>query len=119
MDEVMDQANGDSWHLYNGDCCEVLKGIPAESIDFCIHSPPFSSLYIYSDSENDMGNCEDDAEFFLQRVREFAIAANRISQDRAAARQDAAHVSVGKGVDALLDQAYKTVFEADHFGIVL
>jgi DNA modification methylase len=61
---VIDQANGNDWQLYNGDCCEVLKQIPEESIDFCIHSPPFSSLYIYSDSENDMGNCESDAEFF-------------------------------------------------------
>jgi DNA modification methylase len=61
---VIDQASGENWTLYNGDCCEVLKGIPDNSIDFCIHSPPFSSLYIYSDSENDMGNCSSDEEFF-------------------------------------------------------
>jgi DNA modification methylase len=60
----LSQASGDDWTLYNGDCCEVLKGLPDDSIGFGIHSPPFSSLYIYSDSENDMGNCAGDDEFF-------------------------------------------------------
>lgn len=50
--------------MYNGDCCDVLAGLPDNSIDFCIHSPPFSSLYIYGDSEADMGNCGSDTEFF-------------------------------------------------------
>ena len=60
---VIDQKSGDLWQMYNGDCCEVLRGLPTDSIDYCIHSPPFSNLYIYSDSENDMGNCANDAEF--------------------------------------------------------
>jgi len=60
---VIDQASGQDWHLYNGDCCEVLKGIPDDSIHFGIHSPPFSNLYIYSDSEADMGNSVSDDEF--------------------------------------------------------
>ncbi len=62
--QALDQAQGENWTMYNGDCCEVMKGLPDDSIDFCIHSPPFSSLYIYSDSENDMGNCENDEQFF-------------------------------------------------------
>lgn len=64
MSSVIEQASGDNWTLYNGDCCEVLQGLPANSIDFGIHSPPFSNLYVYSDSENDMGNSSSDAEFF-------------------------------------------------------
>lgn len=56
--------SGLNWHLYNGDCCEVIKGIPNESIGFSVFSPPFASLYVYSDIINDMGNCESDAEFF-------------------------------------------------------
>lgn len=64
MSEVIGQAAGTDWKMYNGDCCEVLKGIPDDSVHFGIHSPPFSSLYIYSDSENDMGNSASDAEFF-------------------------------------------------------
>jgi len=55
---------GDNWCLYNGDCCEVASGLPDESIHFTVFSPPFSSLYVYSDSERDMGNCETDEEFW-------------------------------------------------------
>lgn len=58
------QSNGRNWHLYNGDCCEVIKGIPDNSIGFSVFSPPFASLYVYSDIINDMGNCENDEEFF-------------------------------------------------------
>lgn len=71
MAEILDVNSGETWQMYNGDCCQVLEGLPDESIDFCIHSPPFSSLYIYSDSEVDMGNCQNDAEFF--RHYQFAI----------------------------------------------
>lgn len=60
---VLNQASGTGWQMYNGDCCEVLKGIPDNSIHFGIHSPPFVNLYIYSDSEADMGNCSGRAEF--------------------------------------------------------
>lgn len=60
----LQQEAGKNWVIYNGDCCEVIKGIPSNSIDFGIHSPPFSNLYIYSDSECDMGNCDDNEQFF-------------------------------------------------------
>lgn len=62
--KVIDQASGNSWHMFRGDCCEVLRGLPDESVDFSVFSPPFASLYVYSDSERDMGNCESDDEFF-------------------------------------------------------
>lgn len=62
--KVLGQAQGDNWAMYNGDCVEVMKGMPDNSVDFCVHSPPFAELYIYSDSEADMGNCQDNAEFF-------------------------------------------------------
>lgn len=62
--KCLNQWSGDLWRLYNGDCCEIAAGLPDNSLDFCIHSPPFSSLYIYSDSECDMGNSKGDAEFF-------------------------------------------------------
>jgi DNA modification methylase len=55
---------GDNWTMYLGDCVDVTAQLPDDSIDFCIHSPPFSNLYIYSDSERDMGNANDDDEFF-------------------------------------------------------
>lgn len=60
---VIDQAEGENWTLYHGDCVEVIKGIPDASIGLSIFSPPFSNLYTYSDSERDMGNSADDGEF--------------------------------------------------------
>ena len=62
--EAINQANGENWHLYNGDCCEVVAELPDNSVDFSVFSPPFSSLYVYSDSERDMGNSDDDDQFF-------------------------------------------------------
>lgn len=57
-------ASGDNWQLYLGDCVEQIKQIPDNSIHMGISSPPFANLYIYSDSEADMGNSSDDNEFF-------------------------------------------------------
>lgn len=54
----------DHFALYCGDSCELIKTIPDNSIGFSVFSPPFVNLYIYSDSERDMGNCKDEREFF-------------------------------------------------------
>lgn len=57
---------GLDWEVRLGDSCELIKEIPDNHFDFSIFSPPFSNLYIYSDSIRDMGNCRDDNEFFEQ-----------------------------------------------------
>lgn len=54
----------DQWAMYHGDCIEVLRGLPERSMDYSIFSPPFASLYTYSNSPRDMGNCRSHAEFF-------------------------------------------------------
>ena len=73
MDEisVKDQAITERYALYNGDSCEILRGIPENSVHFEIYSPPFASLYTYSNSERDLGNCRTKSEFF--RHFEFII----------------------------------------------
>jgi hypothetical protein len=38
--------------------------LPVDSIHYSVFSPPFASLYVYSDSERDMGNSESDEQFF-------------------------------------------------------
>lgn len=48
----------------HGDCCELIKDLPDQSIGFTVFSPPFASLYTYSDSERDMGNCKTYDEFW-------------------------------------------------------
>jgi hypothetical protein len=61
---VESQAHGDNWSLYNADTIEVAKGLPNASVDFSVYSPPFSSLYVYSNSPRDLGNVKNDAQFF-------------------------------------------------------
>lgn len=61
---IIDQATGEFWTLFNGDCIEVLQDLPSRSVDYSIYSPPFSSLYTYSNSPRDLGNCKTDAEFY-------------------------------------------------------
>jgi DNA modification methylase len=60
----IDQTHGENFSVFNGDCVEVIKGIPDASIDYSIFSPPFASLYTYSNSPRDMGNVRNDEEFF-------------------------------------------------------
>lgn len=64
MTDVIAQEHGNCWAMYQGDCVELIAGIPDNSIDFTVYSPPFSNLYIYSDAVQDMGNSADDEEFF-------------------------------------------------------
>lgn len=62
---------GRSWAIYNADTVEVLAGMPDGLIDCSIFSPPFSDLFVYSDSERDMGNCGSHDEF-MEHYRFFA-----------------------------------------------
>jgi DNA modification methylase len=68
MTNVIDQAHGDGWSFYNADCVDFVSGLPNDCIDLSVYSPPFSSLYIYSESAFDMGNVQNDAEF-IERYR--------------------------------------------------
>jgi DNA modification methylase len=60
----IDQVITDRYTAIHGDCVEAIKGLPDKSIGYSIFSPPFASLYTYSNSPRDMGNVRDDAEFF-------------------------------------------------------
>jgi len=71
---VVNQVITNRYALYNGDSCEVLTGIPSNSIHYIIYSPPFSSLYTYSNSERDLGNCRTHGEFYEQ----FAFIASEL-----------------------------------------
>ena len=62
--KVLNQVVNDNFALYHGDCVDVTKGIPDNSIHYTIFSPPFSSLYTYSNSDRDMGNSKNDEEFY-------------------------------------------------------
>lgn len=60
---VLTQHLGTNFAMYHADCVDVLRGMPDESIHYSVFSPPFASLYTYSASDRDMGNCADTGEF--------------------------------------------------------
>ena len=57
-------TTGDGWKLTNGDCIDGVSALPDNSVDLSVYSPPFISLYTYTASERDMGNCANAGEFF-------------------------------------------------------
>lgn len=54
---------GDGWEIFNEDCVEVVKNIESDSIHYSLFSPPFASLFTYSNSDRDMGNCRSEDDF--------------------------------------------------------
>ena len=71
---VINQEITKRYALYNGDSCEIMKGIPSDSVHYIIYSPPFASLYTYSNSDRDLGNCRTHDEFYEQ----FAFIASEL-----------------------------------------
>ena len=61
---VLEQVIENRYAIYNGDSCEIVKAIPDNSVHYTIFSPPFASLYTYSNSDRDMGNSKGDDEFY-------------------------------------------------------
>jgi hypothetical protein len=61
--KVINQEVCDNWAMYNGDAIPITSEMPENSLHYTIFSPPFASLFTYSDSELDMGNCREDGEF--------------------------------------------------------
>lgn len=62
-DRKDESVSGDGWEMRLGDCVQLIQDIPDESIGFSVFSPPFASLYTYSDQLEDMGNSKDYEEF--------------------------------------------------------
>jgi len=65
---IKNQEISEQYALYNGDCIEVMKGLPDKSIHLSIYSPPFAGLYNYSSDERDLSNC-DSYEQFMEHYR--------------------------------------------------
>jgi hypothetical protein len=54
----------DNFKMMRGDCVDLITGIASDSIHYSVYSSPFASLYTYSNSERDMGNCRTHSEFY-------------------------------------------------------
>lgn len=70
---------GEGWVMRRGDCVDVVKSLPNDCIGYTIFSPPFASLYTYSASDRDMGNCSDYDEF-AQHFRYLVPELLRVTQ---------------------------------------
>ena len=71
------EYQGAGWAVHNSDCIEGMHATPAQSIDCCVFSPPFGDLFVYSDSERDLGNAGEGAAFMTQYAF-FAEALTRV-----------------------------------------
>lgn len=75
MGKVIEQVLTDAYAIYNGDCIDVMAGLPAGSVHLSVYSPPFGGLYHYSSDERDLSNCRDYDQFMAHYdfvVREIA-----------------------------------------------
>lgn len=77
---VSNQEITDEFALYMGDCVEGMERLPSNSVHYSVFSPPFASLYTYSDNPKDMGNCTDTDEF-LGQFRFCADQLHRVIMD--------------------------------------
>ena len=62
------ETKTDDYHLVNADCVDAIQYLEDDSVDLSVFSPPFSTLFTYSDNIRDMGNCVSNEEFFEQTM---------------------------------------------------
>lgn len=86
---VMDQEHGENFSFYNADSAEVLAGLPDQSVDLSVFSPPFQSLFTYSASERDLGN-NMNAENFWEH---FSFISNQLRRIVKPGRHVCVHVA--------------------------
>ncbi len=70
--KVINQEIHSEYAIWHGDCVHVMRGIPSDSVHFSVSSPPFGSLYSYTDAREDMSNVRTDKEFIAGM--EFMVA---------------------------------------------
>lgn len=71
------EYQGAAWAVHNSDCIEGMHAMPPQSVDCCVFSPPFGDLFVYSDSERDLGNAGE-GQAFMQQYAFFAEALTRV-----------------------------------------
>ena len=71
------EYSGAGWAIHNSDCIEGMHAMPHSSVDLTIFSPPFGDLFVYSDSERDLGNAGT-GKAFLNQYSFFAEALARV-----------------------------------------
>lgn len=57
----VDQKIDENYAIYQGDCIDIMRGLPDDSIHYSISSPPFVGLYRFSNYDRDVSNSGDEA----------------------------------------------------------
>jgi DNA modification methylase len=100
-----EQVTGKMFTMYNADCIDVLGELKENSVDLSVYSPPFSSLFVYSNSHRDLGNCTTKAQF----LEHFGYAVRGILKATKPGRLTCCHIAqvastlVTNGVIGLID----------------
>lgn len=71
------EYSGDGWLIHNSDCIEGMYAMPPNSVDCAIFSPPFGDLFVYSNSERDLGNAGEGSAF-MEQYAFFAESLTRV-----------------------------------------
>ncbi len=100
---VITQELHERYAVYNGDCIEVMEGLPKESVHLSVYSPPFGGLFCYSSSEKDLSNCINYEQFF----EHYAFVVRGVARLTLPGRMTAVHCmdvpSGNCGTDYLMD----------------
>ena len=100
---VKSQLIKENFALYNGDCIEVMQGMPDECIHLSVYSPPFAGLYQYSSDPQDMSNNVSYDEF----MQNYRFCVEQIHRLTMPGRMTAVHCmdvpSGNSGLDSLRD----------------
>ena len=115
---VANQVITDNYAIYNGDCVEVVRGIPSESVHLTLYSPPFAGLYQYSSDPRDMSNAIDKDEFF----EHYGYCIDELARVTMPGRISAVHCMdiplSNAGCDAMYDLPGRIILEHEKRGFV-
>lgn len=113
---VKSQVITDRYAIYNGDCIEVMRGLPDRSVALSVYSPPFAGLYQYSSDPRDMSNAIDGDEFF----EHYAFCIDEIARLTMPGRISAVHCMdiplSNSGCDAMFDLPGRIIAEHESRG---
>ena len=113
-----DQVINDRYAIYNGDCVEVMKSLPEESVHLTVYSPPFAGLYQYSSDERDMSNAINHDEFF----EHYGYCIDELARITMPGRISAVHCMdiplSNAGCDAMFDLPGRIIAEHESRGFV-
>jgi hypothetical protein len=95
------EYSGNGWALHNSDCIEGMHAMPEKSVDCAVFSPPFGDLFVYSDSERDLGNAGTGAAF-INQYKFFAEALKRVMKPGRIACVHCTDLPMRKGRDGAI-----------------